>query len=234
MWTTIQADLIPILFSVIGLALGIGPGWSFLWTLKLSAYDPPLAVLTATLIALIWTADYAFHAVRDARRRDAREDNRREATKNAIMGGVFSELLAIYAWLRVVEEDLYHARIWHFDRPMLSEALRSAHLFHEDEIAVLSLLAAQLQIVEGDISRVADSVKRVTTDYQLLDVAQIAKVAPAAVKQLQWAAMNLRATARSMAKELDPESFVEEEWDKLDRALPELADEASRSETPRR
>lgn len=55
----------PMWLSAIALALGIGPsGLRFLWTFKLAEYDPTIAVLTATLIALIWTANYAYLAVK--------------------------------------------------------------------------------------------------------------------------------------------------------------------------
>lgn len=66
-------DVVPFGLSVIALILGIGPGWWFFLTLKPAEYDPTLAVLTATLIALIWTGNYTFHAVQDGRTRDQRD-----------------------------------------------------------------------------------------------------------------------------------------------------------------
>ncbi|HEX9130570.1 MAG TPA: hypothetical protein VF850_15500 [Gemmatimonadaceae bacterium] len=64
-WDAFLANPYPMWLSAIALALGIGPsGLRFLWTLKPAEYDPTIAVLTATLIALIWTANYAYLVVK--------------------------------------------------------------------------------------------------------------------------------------------------------------------------
>lgn len=53
--------------SVLALLLAVAPGFTERYQKgRWGDYDPTIAVLTATLIALIWTAHYTFRAVRHA------------------------------------------------------------------------------------------------------------------------------------------------------------------------
>ena|SRR5689334_12608839 len=118
-WSTVRRDWPPFALSALAIALGIGPGWRAASHLTLAEYDPTIAVLTATLVAPIWTADYTFHAVNDGRRREEREEQRRESAKRSILDGVVAELNNSDTWLEQVEEYLYHVRLRKLDRPMM-------------------------------------------------------------------------------------------------------------------
>jgi hypothetical protein len=220
-WETFRTDPFPIILSGAALGLGIGPGWPFLWTFRLAEYDPTIAVLSATLIALIWTADYTFHAVRDARLREQREDTRRQSAKRSILSGVVAELEGQNAWLEAVGERLYHVRIRRLDRPMIAEAQRNAHLFEADEIAVITTVSSHLVVIDGALTKLTDSVERhVGSDYLNLSPESIEKFAPKDVQQLRADVAKCRDNLRDIARLISPESYARTAWAKLDPPAP--------------
>jgi hypothetical protein len=217
-WNVVRGDPYPVLLSAIALALGLGPGWRFFWTLQFAEYDPTIAVLTATLIALIWTANYTFHAVLDARNREAREDARRRSAKASILAGVVAELEAQYVWLGAVGEQLYHVRIRRLDRPMMAEAQGNAHLFEADEIGVITTLSTHLYTIDSALTKLTDFVSRhVGDDYMNLDVKTIEALAPTDVQHLRRDITACRDNLKAAARLLSPEIYAKSDWARLDQ-----------------
>jgi hypothetical protein len=213
---TVLRDWVPFALSALALILGVGPGWPFLWTFRLAEYDPTIAVLTATLVALIWTADYTFHAVQDSRDRESREAERRESARKSILGGLVAELDAQYTWLGQVSEQLYHVRI-SLDRPMMAEALRNAQLFEGDVIPVISNFNTHFQVIDGALTRLTDYASTMaSSDYLLLTPVAIERLAPGAVQSLRENIAILRENIWAGARLLSPETYPRTGWAKLD------------------
>jgi hypothetical protein len=214
---TVQRDPVPFVLSAIALGLGVGPGWPFLWTFRLARYDPTIAVLTATLIALIWTADYTFHAVRDGRIREQRESDRRDSARKSILGGLVAELDAQYTWLGQLSEQLYLVRIPRLDRPMMAEALRNAQLFEGDVIPVISNFNTHFQVIDGALTRLTDHASTMAPeDYLLFSPIAIERLAPDAVRSLRESIASLRENIWAGARLLSPETYPRTGWAKLD------------------
>lgn len=202
------SDVVPFGLSVLALVLGIGPGWRFFWTLGLAEYDPTIAVLTATLVALIWTANYTFHAVQDERSREAREDERRQSARRSILSGVVAEFDPQDTWLEQVSTYLYHARVRKLDRPMLAEALRNAHLLDPNVTAVLAAISVTFQMIEGQLEKLADEMHRMQPDFMNQGVDRAEILSGNEVKKLQADIKSLREHLQQGAKLLAPEIFA--------------------------
>jgi hypothetical protein len=212
---TIRRDWPPFAVSAVALGLGIGPGWRFLWTLKPAEYDPTIAVLTATLVALIWTADYTFHAVNDGRRREEREEQRRVSAKKSILDGVVSELNSQDTWLEQVDRYLYHVRVRRLDRPMMAEALRNAQLFEAEVIPIISQMSAHFQVIDGALDKLTDRVSRARPDYLNYGPEYATVYDREAVNKLRADIGLLRENIRGAAKVLSPEIYGQSNWPEL-------------------
>lgn len=201
-------DIVPFGFSVLALVMGIGPGWRFFWTHHFAEYDPTIAVLTATLIALIWTANYTFHAVQDGRSREIRDEERRLSARKSILSGVVAEFEAQDRWLEQVSLQLYHVRIKRLDRPMLAEALRNAYLLDPDVTAMLAALSTTFQAVEGRLEKLTDEMRRFEPDFMNLGVDRAEILSGEAVKKLRADILRLRKNLDVGSKMLAPEIFA--------------------------
>lgn len=215
---TIRRDPAPFILSAAAIALGIGPGWPFLWTLHLAEYDPTNAVLTATLVALIWTADYTFHSVRDGRIRDEREDQRRQGAKKSIIVGVAAELEGQYVWLLSVNELLYRARMRRIDRPMMAEALRNTYLLEPIEVAVISGLSMHLEVIESSLMSLIDSVSRKLSGWEDMNPKSIETTEPVAVAEIREDIRLAKESIRNAARILDPDNYVGTNWARFEAA----------------
>lgn len=207
-----RTDRAPMLLSVFAFLLGVGQGWSVLWTGRFVAYDPSTGVLTATLIALIWTAYYTNYAVRDAIYRTAQEQTRRKEARVAILAGVAAELENIDTWAEAVSESLYHVRIARIERIMLVEALRNTALLHHGEVALLTSLAVQISMMEGGLAAVMSRVSKTYAEPDTLSVDAIEKTAPLEVQALRRDITAARKNLAVTAKVLSPEMYPSTKW----------------------
>ena len=215
---SVRRDPIPFVLSAAAIALGIGPGWPFMWSLRPAEYDPTNAVLTATLVALIWTADYTFHSVRDGRIRDEREDQRRKSAKKSIIVGVAAELEGQYVWLLSVNELLYRARMRRIDRPMMAEALRNTYLLEPIEVALISGLSTHLEVIESLLLSLIDSVSRKLSGWEDMNPTSIEATEPVAVAEIREDIRGAKESIRNAARVLDPDNYVGTNWARLDAA----------------
>jgi hypothetical protein len=212
---TIGRDWPPFLLSAFAIGLGIGPGWIALRHFRLAEYDPTIAVLTATLVALIWTADYTFHAVNDGRRREEREEQRRASARKSILDGVVAELNSSDMWLEQVDKYLYHVRVRKLERPMMAEALRNADLFEDRIIPIISQMSAHFQVIEGAVAKLADTVSRLRPDYQNMGPETAGVLARESVNKLRSDVYSLRENIREAGKLLSPEIYGQSSWPEL-------------------
>lgn len=203
-----------MVLSFIALALGVGPGWPFLWTGRLREYDPTIAVLTATLIALIWTANYTYHAVLDARERDELESSRRQGARNSLLAGVASECETIDSALEVISERLYHARVLRVERPMFGEVLRNTHLLLELEVGVITKLSMSLALIDSGLADLVNRGARFRSDYLSMSPSEIEKQFPESVKALRWIIASARQRLPELSKMLSPTMYALSKWKK--------------------
>jgi uncharacterized membrane protein (DUF106 family) len=107
---------------------------------RLPAYDPEIAVLTATLIALIWTAYHTFQLVHQARLQATQDRRRRTETAKALRSAIVAELeefqleLERSKALRIPDDPTT------FPRDQLARALAHPELFRPTDMAVLTKL----------------------------------------------------------------------------------------------
>lgn len=120
---------LPAWVSVGAIGLGIGPGWRFLWTSQLQTYEPATAVLTATLIALVWTAHFTFQAVKLSSEKEQRERVRRDRECAFLLEALAEELAHLDSRLAMIEGSPRMARFKFLRYPQLRECLRRADLF---------------------------------------------------------------------------------------------------------
>ena len=148
-WEAFRTNPYPMWLSALALSLGIGPsGARFLGTLKLAGYDPTVAVLTATLIALIWAANYAYLAVKRSEFEFERTEAARAHARLAILGSISAELGHIKNALDVVATPSYavSATQW-LSTPQLSQALTTTDLLKPGEAHRLTLLLNAIRAI---------------------------------------------------------------------------------------
>ena len=92
-------------------------------------YDPTIAVLTATLIALIWTAYHTFQGVQHSRAAAIRADATRDAEAASLMASVSSELQYLAAALKAPNSLAFWTGFDALSHPQLTSALSRPDLF---------------------------------------------------------------------------------------------------------
>lgn len=114
-------------------------------------YDPTIAVLTATLIALIWTAYHTFQSVAHSRAAvifsKHLRTRSREFQYNAVL--IESHYLEQAIELMVKDIDAYDLHL--FARPRLCEAANKVDLVRVEVGALVSAVDSQLRLIEGNI-----------------------------------------------------------------------------------
>jgi hypothetical protein len=145
-----RVDKTPAWASVIALSLALGPGaidryQSGRW----DSYDPTVAVLTATLIALIWTAHYTFRSVKHARQVEQREKARRLLAKNSMAVAVIEELDYLKPSLALMHGRIAVSGVRFLERPQLRHALAHIDLFSAPVAADLSRFDSILRQIES-------------------------------------------------------------------------------------
>ncbi len=140
---------IPFLFTAIALLLAIWPRINALINGGRSDYDPTIAVLTATLIAIIWYTYYTFETLQHARTRDAEE---RQRGRESLASGVLAEL----RWLEESLEQVYMYGPFlnqdNLGHPLLLQAISQSTLFEPVTVGKLSRFLALLRDVRSGVN----------------------------------------------------------------------------------
>jgi hypothetical protein len=145
-----RKDRTPAWASVFALLLAIVPGVIDRYrTGHWDSYDPTIAVLTATLIALIWTAHYTYRGVRYATQAREQADLRRRLTRMSIAAAVISELDWLGISLQLIAMRIETKGVRFLDRPQLRHALESVDLFSSATASKLSEFDAVLRQIES-------------------------------------------------------------------------------------
>ena len=140
----------PMWASLFALLLAVWPGFVE-WRQRgtWGEYDPTIAVLTATLIALVWTAHYTFRAVRHAKQAEERAEARRRHKRMAIAAAVETELYYLHLSLEVVRVRIETRSVRVLERPQLQQALENLDLFSVDTASKLTEFDSVLQHIES-------------------------------------------------------------------------------------
>lgn len=148
LWQMFRADFFPKVLSVIALALGIGPGWLVFWRPVQVEYDPTIAVLTATLIALIWTAYYTYGVVQRSEFEFGNREDARARARFALLASISAELEHVKNALDVVASLIpsVSAAAW-LATPQLSQALTRTDLLKPEESHRLTALSNALRAI---------------------------------------------------------------------------------------
>lgn len=145
-----RRDRTAALASLLALLLAVAPGVAQriekgTW----GEYDPTIAVLTATLIALIWTAHYTFRAVRHARQAEERENVRRRLARQSMALGVMAELDYLGPSLALMHRRVVVHGIEFLERPLLRHALAHIDAFSNPAATDLSRFDSVLRQIES-------------------------------------------------------------------------------------
>ncbi len=114
-----------------------------------TASDFGTVVLTATLIALIWTAHYTFRSVRHARQVEEHEDTRRRLARMSMAVAVMAEIDYLQPSLALMHARIAVNQVRFLDRPQLRNALAHIDLFSPAAAADLSRFDSILRQIES-------------------------------------------------------------------------------------
>ncbi len=141
--------LIACLLSALGAIFAVWLGVAALIFGGKSEYDPTIAVLTATLIAVIWYTYYTREVLQHARVRDEQE---RQRARRSLASGLLAEL----EWLENMLEQVYHDGPFImydiFEHPLLLQAISQSTLFNPVTVAKLSKFHALLRDVQNGVN----------------------------------------------------------------------------------
>lgn len=125
-----------------------------IWRLShgFTAGDFGTVVLTATLIALIWTAHYTFRAVRHARQVEERENARRGFSRQSMAVGVMAELDYLNLSLALMRSRIAVRGVRFLERPQLRHALSHIDMFSRETATRLSQFDSILRQIESHVA----------------------------------------------------------------------------------
>jgi hypothetical protein len=148
-----RKDRTPAWASVFALILALVPGMVDRYqTGHWDAYDPTIAVLTATLIALIWTAHYTFRSVQHARQAEERENTRRRLARISMAVAVMAELDYLEPSLALMHGRIAVSEVRFLERPQLRNALDHIDLFSSATAGDLSRFDSIIRQIESHVA----------------------------------------------------------------------------------
>ena len=131
--------------SVVSVLLAVAPALS-----GDTSYRPDLAVLTATLVSLIWYTAFTFQALAHARSRDALE---RSTNRRAFATAALAELSWIEPTLIAVSKNgPRHARSDALAAPALERALNMSGVFEVEAVEQLAHFHVLLRRADSALS----------------------------------------------------------------------------------
>ena len=123
-------------------AIGVAKG-------RMPTYDAPLAVLTATLIALIWYSEYTFQTLHHYRTRDELERSR---ARTVLATGLLGELQWIEGRLEQVRKFGPYSDYDPLEHPVLETVLVKADVFAPKTVSDLARFHALLRDVRSIVN----------------------------------------------------------------------------------
>ena len=108
-------------------------------------YDPTVAVLTATLVALIWTAYHTFQGVQHARLVLENEENKRARDARFFLEALAEEMDHLDRSLSIIEKMPSLARFDYLSHPILNDCLKRSDLFSPATAARMANVASTLR-----------------------------------------------------------------------------------------
>jgi hypothetical protein len=148
-----RTDKTPAWASVLALLLALAPGGVHrIHSGRWDDYDPTVAVLTATLIALIWTAHYTFRSVRHARQAEERENVRRVFARQSMVVGVMAELDYLKPLLALLGARIAVRGVRFLERPQLRHALAHVDVLSPAAANDLSRFDSILRQIESHVA----------------------------------------------------------------------------------
>jgi hypothetical protein len=128
------------------LLLAVGTGLASIITGAHPRYSPEVAVLTVTLIAIIWYTAFTYETLTFARERDLQELRRARAS-------LATALLSELRWLYSILEDFARGQALHGEiaTPVLDSALQQATLFTPDTNDRLAHVITAIRRLRGEL-----------------------------------------------------------------------------------
>lgn len=114
-------------------------------------YDPTIAVLTATLIALIWTTYHTFQGVAHARTTVSFSKYLRSRSREFLSNAVLIESHYLEQAIDLVVKDIDAYDVHTFARPRLCDAANKPDLARVEAGALITAVDSHLRLIEGDI-----------------------------------------------------------------------------------
>jgi hypothetical protein len=125
-------------------------------------YDSNLAVLTATLIAIVWYTYYTYETLAFQRRRD---DEERARSKKALASGVLVEL----KWIEDMLEQCYlygpQSAYDPLAHPLLEAAMSQATLFSPKSVAAMAQFHGLMRDVRAGMAEYREHPERYTIEH---------------------------------------------------------------------
>jgi hypothetical protein len=121
------------------------------WRLRhgFTAEDFSTVVLTATLIAILWTAHYTFRGVRHSRQAREQDEIRRQLTRMSIAAAVSAELDWLEPSLALLTARIETRGVRFLERPQLQHALANLDLFSSASASRMSEFDSVLRQIEA-------------------------------------------------------------------------------------
>lgn len=141
--------VIAVLATCTSLLLALFPGVLAMLTGQRAEYDAALAVLTATLVAVIWYTQFTFEALHLARTRDF---DKRQRARRTLATGLLDELSWLDGLLCQVIQHGPHTFYNPFSHPILEQAIVQNTLFEPETISLLSRFHALLRDLRASVN----------------------------------------------------------------------------------
>lgn len=138
--------------SFLAILMSIIPGISALFSGQTSNYNPEVAILTATLVAVVWYVYWTYRVV-------LVPSYERENERRLLKQGFSTALLAELQWLEKILDGIYHKELWSFDPikyPILEQVEQNLHIFSPETIGKIATFHYRLLIVQGSLKNKID------------------------------------------------------------------------------
>lgn len=105
-------------------------------------------ILTATFVAVVWTAHYTYRSVKHGRSLIAREDHRLRHERIVLLDAVLADLALLDSVLALPAEALKHASPRFLERPNLERAVERGHLLDSETARRLADFQGAMHLLE--------------------------------------------------------------------------------------
>jgi hypothetical protein len=139
--------------TIASLVIAAAPGITlFATTGRLGDYDASNAVLTATLIALVWTTYHTVVGIRQSAKQADEQYQAGISEAAALMSSVAVELSALEQALLFIEQKIYLADLSILDHPQIDYALTRPGILPKGTIGNLAVLDGTLRTMRASLA----------------------------------------------------------------------------------